>query len=222
MKTLKFLAIVFVLCFSLAPVRAELITIDLTAVVDSVYDEYNLLENKIHAGDTITGFYTYDSSALDLDPDLPDLGRYKFSTSPSGMSLTVGGLTFQTNQANIDFLIGVENNLGGDLHDYYGVTSYSNLQVGDGVSVNRLFWHLDEYSGTAISADTLPLIPPDLLKWQDNILSIDGGQYSNPRKCEDPTFVIYSHVTDVYLVPEPVSLCLLAFGGLLMRRNCKK
>jgi hypothetical protein len=28
--------------------------------------------------------------------------------------------------------------------------------------------------------------------------------------------------TTLHVVPEPVSLCLLAFGGLILRRNCKK
>ena len=117
MKTLKFLFVVFavVLCFSSASVRAEIITIGLTGVVDTVYDSYNLLENKIHVGDIITGFYTYDSLTSNSATYPAYEGAYQYTTAPYGMSLTVAGVTFQTDPANVDFGLYILNDDPEDL-----------------------------------------------------------------------------------------------------------
>lgn len=45
--------------------RAELITIHLTAEVIYVDDLADLLEGKVHVGDIITGSYSYDSDTPD-------------------------------------------------------------------------------------------------------------------------------------------------------------
>jgi hypothetical protein len=216
---LVFVVLAVALCFSAASVKAEIIKIGLTARVDSVGDPYNLLENKIQVGDIITGFYTYDSLTPNSSAWPLYEGAYQYTTAPYGMSLMVGGVTFQTDPANVDFLIDIANVNGEP--DYCTVHSNNNLVVGDGLSVDQMHWQLDDYSGTAISSTELPLVPPDLSKWS-NRLSIMGGLYPFPPGGGKTLFGINGHVTDVYLVPEPLSVCLLALGTLFLRRNCKK
>jgi hypothetical protein len=212
--------VVFVLSICCMPVRAEIIRIGLTAVVDNVADSYNLLGNKIHRGDTITGFYIYDSSTPNSDPQPTYYGSYRYTTAPYGMSLIVGGITFQTDSTNVNFGIGVLHNFYGDPGDDYVVGSVNNLPLSNEVTVASLHWQLSEYTGTALSGTELPLTPPDLTKWPGmNALRIGGGIFSNPQSPNDPTFAISSHVTNAFLVPEPISLCLMALGGLLLRRK---
>jgi hypothetical protein len=215
---LSFAVLAFVLCVSFAPAQAETIKIGLTGVVDSVGDSYNLLGGKIQANDIITGFYTYDSLMSNSAPEPEYEGWYQYTTSPYGMSLTVGDITFQTDSENVNFGIEVSNNFYGESRDIYVMNSNNNLSLANGLSIDNLHWQLDDYSGTALSDTALPLEPPDLSKWS-NSLSIMGGQYPFPSPGEKTLFEIIGHVTEVHLVPEPISLCLLAFGGLFLRRK---
>ena len=89
-----------------ATVQAELITIGIEAVVDSVMDEANYLEGKIKAGDIITGFYTYDSSATRLPGH-----RYEFYSAPSGVVLSVGGFDFKADPSSVYFEMGIGDDL---------------------------------------------------------------------------------------------------------------
>jgi hypothetical protein len=61
-------AIAFWLVFSAGPARAALITIEITAEIDSVSDPYGHLEGNINVGDIITGTYTYESTTPDTNP----------------------------------------------------------------------------------------------------------------------------------------------------------
>jgi len=199
--------------------RAEIITIGIEGIVDSVDDSYNLLESEISAGDTITGWYIYDSETPDLEPSTYN-GIYEHTTTPYGFSLTIGNLTFQTDPTDVDFVIGIENNYYGGPWDYYTVTSSKNLPLDNGVSVDNLHWQLDDYPGTAISSDELTIVPPHLSKWKhNNRLSILGGQYPFPSPTEKTLFGINGHVTSDWLIPEPATLLLFGLGGLFLRKR---
>ncbi len=54
--------------FSFTPAQAELITIAIEATVDTVSDPCGHLEGNISLGDTISGYYTYESTTLDSNP----------------------------------------------------------------------------------------------------------------------------------------------------------
>jgi hypothetical protein len=200
-----------VLFFSFTPVKAEIIQIGLTGLVDSVNDPYNLLENGVHQNDSITGFYIYDSETPDSTPELTWNGLYEHTAVPYGMSLTIGEITFQTDTTDVDFVVWIENDFDGTIKDRYRITSYNNLPL-NGLCIDRLSWFLDDYSGDAISTKELPNTPPDLSAWQSNTLIITGPSGSE-------TFEIIGHVTDVWLIPEPATLFLFGLGGLLLRKR---
>jgi hypothetical protein len=206
----------FFLLFSFTPARAEIIQIGLTGLVDSVTDPYNLLENGVHQNDPIAGFYIYDSATPDSKPQLLYYGEYVYSTTPFGISSVVGDLTFQTNPANVDFIIGVLNNEVASI-DGYEVSSHNNLELGNGVIVDDMGWKLDDFYGTALSSDALPLMPLDLSQWQSNYFSIYGRGLMEDDKWVP--FSIYGHVDSVYLIPEPATIILFSLGGLFLRKR---
>ena len=76
-------------------VRAELITIEIEAVVDTVEDDGpgdGYLDGQINPGDTITGDYIYDSDTPDSKPAHSGDGDYWHNNSPYGIFLhTISG-----------------------------------------------------------------------------------------------------------------------------------
>ena len=222
MKKLNLIFVIgaVVLCVALAPARAEIIKIGLTARVDSVVDSYNLLDGKIQGGDTIMGFYTYDSIPDSIEY-YPDTRGYLYLGSPYGMTLMDNGITFQTDYANVNFVIGISNDSQGN--DGYSAGSKNNLMLVDNVPTSDIildtfFWQLTDNFGVAISTTDLPVTPPDLSKWPFNNLHISGG-IGGTAPCYDKPFGIDGHVTSAYLIPEPLSLGLLGFGSLFLRRK---
>jgi hypothetical protein len=194
--------------------QATTIKIGFAGVVDQVDDPCNLLDNGVADSASISGFYTYDSETSDSTPELAYNGLYEYSTTPYGMSMTIGETTFQTNTADVDFMLNIWNDFDGIPKDRYRVTSYSNLSVED-LHINRLSWFLDDYSGNALSSKELPDTLPVLSVWQSNLLLIDGYSNIEPSKY----FEFYGHITDVWLVPEPATMLLFGLGGLFLRRR---
>ncbi|NIP25165.1 MAG: hypothetical protein GWN67_17750 [Phycisphaerae bacterium] len=166
-KKAEILAVLFVfLSFWTGSIQAEVMTIYLSAEVTYLDDPESLLEGEVNVGDAITGSYLYDSSTPDTDVlNLDTIGHYQHSSSPFGVSLSMGGFTFQTDPDNVDFVITILNNHNGG--DMYGLLSYNNLPLSNGVHVENIAWQLDDYSGTALSSDALPITPPVLTNWQD-------------------------------------------------------
>jgi hypothetical protein len=197
---------VFVLCLWSAPVKATLITIEIEGVVDSVRDTGNYLEGKIKTGDIITGFYTYESTTPDSSPLDPVVGHYYHYNPPAGISLTVGGLNFKTDPANINFLVGVGNDGPSDI---YWLVSYNNLALSNGTSVYSISWQLNDPTGSVFSSDALPTTAPVLDDWQSgNLLRLYG---------ERAGYIIDAHVTSA--IPEPAIILMLGFGSLLLRKR---
>jgi hypothetical protein len=196
--------------FCAQPAQATLITIQIEAVVDSVWDGGNYLEGKIKVGDTITGSYTYDSDMPDSAPETW-LGKYEYSQAPSGMYLDVGGFKFETDPGNVDFNIYISNDRLSPSGDIYSIVSNSNLPLSNGIKIGWMFWQLNDYSGQAISNTNLTLTAPILADWKSgNLLYIEGV----PRQTD---FIIHAHV--ISAIPEPATILLFSFVLLLMRKR---
>jgi hypothetical protein len=195
--------------FFLPNVQAELIIINITATVDIVNDFGNYLEGKIHVGDTITGWYTYESTTVDSDLSDPTQGNYWHYASPAGISLTVGGFNFRTNPDNVNFLVSIGNNASEQ--DNYLVRSYNNLSLSNGTLVEGIDWQLDDHTQTAFSSDALPVTAPiPLSQWQYNDLILDG---------EHSGYGIDATVISAEVIPEPATLLLLGAGIMLLRKH---
>ena len=190
--------------------RAEIITIAITGVVDSVSDSGNYLGGNIHIGSAISGYYKYESTTLDTSPSDPVQGNYWHYASPAGIWLSVGGFNFQTNVDSVSFRIFIRNNNpSGD--DIYGIDSRSNIPLSNGTSVEAMWWQLNNHTATALNSDVLPLKPPVLSQWQENDLRLESSRM----------FGIIAHVTSAEVVPEPVSILLFGASMLLIRRRSR-
>ena len=203
---------VLLLASGIPKANAELITIGIQAKVDGVIDDgpgAGYLEGKIDVNDIITGYYTYESTTLDSNPS-SQVGDYWHYNSTAGIFLTVGGFEFQTDPANVDFLVEIVNDNVWTETDAYSLRSYKNLPISNGALVDYIFWELQDSTMMAISDDALPILPPDLSDWSSNLLHIDGVTR---------TFEIWGHVTTVEIVPEPATILLLGLGSLLLRKR---
>jgi len=202
------IAILCGLVFWPAPTQAALITIEIEAVVDSVWDESNYLEGKIESGDVITGFYVYESTTPDSSPLDPVQGNYWHYAAPAGIALTAGGFNFMTDPFSIAFHVAIRNDIPPEGGDSYAIVSYSNLPLFNGVRVDEILWSLKDPTGTAFSRDALPTTSPVLGQWGETLLRMHG---------ERGGYIVDAHVTSA--VPEPVTIILLSMGGLFLRKR---
>jgi len=197
--------ITFGLFFWPSLAKATLITIEIEGMVDSVRDEGNYLEGEIMPGDIIAGFYTYESTTPDSSPLDPVVGHYYHYSPPAGVSLTLGSFNFKTDPANVDFLVGVGNDGPSDI---YWFISYNNIPLSNGTLVESIWWQLNDNTGSALSSDALPTIPPTLYRWQANVLCLHG---------ERSRYIVYAHVTSA--IPEPSTILLFSLGVVFIKRR---
>jgi len=211
MKTKLFaILVMFLWVVVLWPVTAEgtLITIEIEAVVDGVGDDGNFLEGQISPGDTITGWYIYDTSTPDTNP-LPNYATYWHYVSPSGISLIVGGFEFRTNPDDVNYRIAISD--GYQSRDTYSIRSINNLPLSNGTLIEEIYWLLEDPTEEALYSIELPTTAPVLTDWQQNILNISGPGGHGPG------FGIQAHVTSA--IPEPATVLFFFFGGLLLRKR---
>ncbi|MHC4862977.1 MAG: PEP-CTERM sorting domain-containing protein, partial [Planctomycetota bacterium] len=200
MKRVVRVLLVVVGVFGLAPgtVSAQVIAIDVNATVTYI-SHPELLDGLVNVGDTMTGWYAYDSESTDANP-LPTVGDYWQYTAPYGVRLSVGGFTFASDPDDTRFLLEVGNDHGSPgSYDFYLFRSYENLGLPNGVEVDHISWQLDDYSGTALSSDDWP---------DGSTLRINYGAWG--------AGVLRANVTSV--VPEPATIFLLALGAIVLLR----
>jgi hypothetical protein len=207
-----------------APAQGAPITFEFEAQVRFVIDNGNLLGGTIAAGDVFTGRFVFDSSTPDSNGD-PTVGDYPGVAPPSGISMTVGGHTFETDPNNLSNILEVVNRPTGDS---YLFRSRNNLPLSPTVILGSISLQLDDLTGAAFSSDALPLTPPDLsLFTQFFGLTVTGGIAGGTEG--DPSFIFRSELLslreiDTQVVPEPGTLLLFLTGGMaaLGRAGCRR
>jgi hypothetical protein len=177
--------------------RADAIRIDFEAVVTYVS---NILcggcLSEVEVGDTIRGYYIYDTNVADSNPD-PHTGRYEYSVPPNGIVayLDVGTdvFVFQTDTTAIDVVLTVGDSLtSGGLHDSYWYVSNNNVDESSSTGMGWIWINLVDNTATALSSDSLPSVSPNLGDWQTNYDLIIAGR--------DNEWVIWS---DLISISEP-------------------
>jgi hypothetical protein len=214
MKTKIIFTMLGVLLYAGGLAKANPITIAISGQVTDVGDQYGLLQNQIHVGDTFSGTYTYDSAAIDTNID-SKVGEYTFSP-PHGISLSLDGLTFQTDltqtPGRYEILIGNDWILDAPPYgmvDVYAVGSAANSPTA-GLEIGGISWNLRDNTNTALSSVDLPVTAPIPSAWNYNILNIYGGngQYG---------FAINGIVTQA--TPEPLTSLLMMTGAIFLWRR---
>jgi Collagen triple helix repeat (20 copies) len=169
MKSIRLLLpCVFALLCS-APVAAQDVTVSfrgtLTEVLDSPFAD-------LAVGTPFEGSYTFSLSTPDTNP-MVQVGDYRHTTSPYGVTITIGAHTFRTDPSNVDFLLELVN-------DYYALDnyvfhSYRNVET-DAVPVEIISWQLDDPTSTLLASTTLTNSAPDITRWQQLVgLNIQGS-----------------------------------------------
>ncbi len=192
-----------------------LVIVQFTAEVTQASDPYDLLQGRINLGDTITGTYTYDTSAPDLLPGT-ERARYEYDTPPSGISVQAGGFESRSDPDNTDFSIEIVNNAtaAGGSWDSFILESENNLPFGGDLVINAITLDFYEGSALAISSDALPVDAPEIAMWSRAQVWIDGG-------ARQRSVAITGDLTSAVLIPEPATVLLLGAGCvvLLSRHN---
>ncbi len=200
------LAVIFFAGFA----HAEIVQINIEAEVTSVDDSGNYLEGNINVGDTITGYYTYDTDTPDSNPD-ETAGEYWHYSSPFGVYLACNDLEFQTDPKDTEFLLHINDD--SPIKDYEGYTfrSYSNSLLSNGSQVDHISLGLKDYDCSSFVNDELITYAPDLSEWEFNDLSITGDRMYN----------IGAEVTSATKVPEPSTILLFGLSSLFLKRKNK-
>ncbi len=195
-----------------ADLPADDITIGITAQIYSINDPHSFLEGNLNVSDIITGYYTYNSDVPDNNP-LDSVGDYWHGPQgPYGMFLEAGGFSFQTHPQHVRFVVEIIDDYTFTFPytplDGYTLKSEHNLPLPNGATVSTIGWMLRDDSGSALSSTEPPLVAPNLSDWPTlNRLGILGS------------FSIRAEVTSAWLIPEPATILLLAFGLPLIRRK---
>jgi len=122
-------------------------------------------------GTPFTGSYTFSLTTPDSN-SMEQVGDYFHTTSPYGVTVTMGTHTFRTDPANVNFLLELVN-------DYYSLDnfvfhSYSNVAT-DGVPIEMISWQLDDPTSTLLASTALTADAPDITRWQQPVaFEIDG------------------------------------------------
>lgn len=192
----------------LSSLDAEVLTFQFTGSVTGVpMDE---LFGDIAVGDEINGRYSFDTSAVDLLPLNPALGRYTFS-APFGMTVTIGAHQFSTS-GSMD--IGVEdivvnNPFLGDQYSVFAVSAANDLTM-------AMF--LIDPTHRGFTNDRLPLTAPPLSIFTLNVFRLHAI-------AGDDDLFVDGQLNDLIVqpIPEPyVSGQILAGSIVLLvvaRRN---
>jgi hypothetical protein len=213
MKRGIIMIIICALSFCTQPAQAVSITIEITGNI--TYLNVGTSFNDIHVGDIFNGTYTYDTSTPDSDAD-PQWGEYQHN-SPYGINLSLDGYEFKTDatQMSGQFSVSIADNwlINLDPIDRYSIDSYQNNTLSNGLQVSHIGWELVDFNHTVFSSDALPTTAPILNQWNRSFLDISvlgphGGQYR-----------IIGTVTEVVIIPEPLTGILMATGVLFFRRR---
>lgn len=172
---------------------AEVVSIDITAVVAHVDDYGNYLGGKIKPGDEITGTYIYDTAIPDTNP-LANVGDYEHTTPGFGVCLDAAGIKFRSHPTMPQFLLELVNNHYNN--DAYLFHSYNNafdiavpLNSPYEQPDNIISWQLDDDTQQALSHLSLTNQAPDLNAWQSWF-----GLNIHSRSMQGE-FMIRAHVT---------------------------
>lgn len=204
------LLVIATLLLSAPLAQAVPVTIEIRGNITAIGGYTEAIPDTIYAGVTFTGTYIYNSSAVDSGDG------HHLHNSPYGISLSLGGYEFKTVPTHVgkfDMWIINDDPVNG-LHDYYLVRSYKNVSTPSVDFAFSIEWNLWDSTYDALSSSDLPVTAPVLTDWDHNVLKISGVYGPDLTG-----LTIYGTVTQVELIPEPLTGALMAMGMLFLRRR---
>lgn len=191
------------------PSWAVPITFAFSGTITRVRNDYGRLDNSVVIDGQFSGFYTFESSVTDSDPD-QHYGYYSLNALPSAISVQVGSYSVL---GTLDY-IRVEDGA----KDIYGATS-SNINF---MGMNTILGlGLTDLGATMLTSDALLLAPPSLTNLPPYLreISLVGRQY------ETTQFGIGGTLDSLVLIPEPAVIMLflpgIGLAGARFRRQTR-
>jgi len=179
---------------------AALLTFSFSGTINTINDPNGFLRGVLETGSAFFGTYSFDSASPDQFPNDPKNGSY--ATLPP-YHVTVGSLVLTSTSAGY---IHVINSAGYDAYNA-GTTPFSS----GGFQISELYIRLSTLSGQALASDQLPLEPPNLEAFSTRLFWLQGRPSGGGTQTD---FVASGTIGSI--TPEPVSLLLVAAGGLLL------
>ncbi len=185
-----FAAIALTLSFCCSAVQGALVTFEFAATVSEVPVE---LASQFSIGQSIRGSYTFESSTLPNDSTYYSAIR-SFNVDIAGYELNSHGL------GDIEVLDGAP--------DSYIAVSFSSGNSVGGLNPGLHAIQMNDHSGTALTSNKLPLVPPDVSKFADRRFTVDF-----------PGARLTGNIDRLVAVPEPSSAVVLPLAALLCARR---
>jgi len=206
------------------PASAEVVTVEVEGVVNSVYTGGALvLDGSVDTGSLMTGSCIYDTDTPDEEPS-EWAGIYRLIS----ISVTIGNYTFTRDPTSAKYpLFFVDKGDRG-----YRISSWRSRFDGT-ITVGGLpktyediAWGSNYVHLVILITSSSEAIPTDALPDLDSFpeLSVfDRGKGFDLLFYEssDVKFGVHGELTYLTAVPEPATIFLLAFGGLVLLRKRK-
>jgi hypothetical protein len=153
--------------------RSEEVLVHFTAVVTVVDDAFCQCISTVHTGDTLVGYYVYDSELADMDPDT-NKGVYEDVEAPHRIWIYHKNHTFSSDPSDPYLYITVDIPGG---QDEFAIGSYNNLTDPFRTFADLyLIWlSFFDATGQALTSDSLLTGAPDLPAYTYRDLKIWGG-----------------------------------------------
>lgn len=178
---------------------------EFSGVVERVYDSDAVLDGSVTQGTEFSGQFTFDSDAVDSNPD-PSIGEY---AGPAfSMTLNVGSYSWFSGAGNGDVRVAL-----GEFYDDMMLGTPTAFEVGEGIEIFSMgVWF--SHMGSIFTSDALPTMNPFPLSSLSNGLWVKGN-----NTLEHTHFELGGPLTSFTVVPEPTSVLFLMLAfGLLRRR----
>ncbi|MBN2456152.1 MAG: PEP-CTERM sorting domain-containing protein [Sedimentisphaerales bacterium] len=221
MKKFFNILLVYLCCLGLVSFsKAEIITIEVTGIVDSVETGGGLvLDDSINVGSEMLGYCIYDTETPDLATNSDYTGLYELLS----ICMEIGNYTFTHNTVSDEcplFLVGI-------VDPGYKATSADSCFDGI-VTVNGTPKTYDDIiwgyyrielmnlwsSSYYIPTDSLPTELPDISVF-DNRREFEARFYE-PKSDNRAFFDIHGELTSLNLIPEPATILLFGLASLIL------
>jgi hypothetical protein len=206
-------------CFDAPSATAAPLTYNFIITVFNVDDPSGLL-SEIALGDTFNGSFTYDTAAMDLFPDEPDVGVFADGTS---ISFVVGGVAVASgahSRVGIE-VIPNELVLGEDSIQFFAIDPEAPAicgVVGCVRAPNYVILHFSRPT-PPFNSDALPAEWPALSVFENSLFAFEMNTLETVVRVNG---YITSLTPARSAVPEPTTLPLVGIGALAWAWHIKR
>lgn len=193
--------------------------------VQAVTDTHGVLDGSVHAGANLTGRIFYYPVTADESTD-PKIGAYLQPSPPGAFVLRVGSYTVAPPSVHLvvynDFYFGfVPPPYDSFSWRFAGATVA--MQGAPAVSIDSVYFWLDDITTSAWASDALPIAPVDLADFSSTSFTIGGclDAEVNDYFCDPAESIVIAGV--LTSVPEPGACAgaFAAFFALARRRRAR-